>query len=509
MNKKLPIALALLAGTLGLSVWVAQAADFACGQYTCVAAIEWDGPHGWTVATHPNTGGGADLSVLEQHSFGFVFPSTARGVLRVGPGVRSVGINATTWDVPPGTYRLVTRMGSEKDLWSAGQNITVTAIDAARSQTALGTWLVRDEFVEYISAPFTITVAGPVTFAFEGDARKPFYLDFIWVTRVQTGPGTPTATPLPATATPAPTATPYCYTPPATPPIPPFGATATPTPDPASDWFVFSDFNGSSLPAGWSQTGTGSITVAFGAAYIPASTAGNRVGLTYQRAYNSPFYVSGRASAQFVPAGRTMRLEIWVYDGAWSQATNFIISSGRDYPFYAQINAPNVTAVSFSGRMDDESTAYGISLAYVWIFGRRERGPICGASGQPVDPIKAPPLQGAPPDANAITWPLDKPCPSPVLQEPNNFWGPILTQVTLFLDGLFAFSPAYQSGQLMQMADALFRGPAGLYASIYGTMIDLRFVITMAGIVLASELVRGFWSIWMFLKRTIPFLGGG
>jgi hypothetical protein len=508
-NKFLP--LSLLAAVLLAAPLVARAAEFACGEYTCVAAIEWDGPHDWTVAPHSSSGG-ADINILDSYTWTnpFALGSTGYGVLEVNPGTRGVGINLTNWDVPPGTYRIITRMGSFRANTLTNQSFAVEVIDAARTRTALWNWRVPAFFEEYISETFTVSTAGPITISFIGDARKTFYMDYVWVVKVASGPGTPTATLLPATATPAPTSTPYCYAPPPTPAVPPFGATATPTPNPNSDWFVYTDFNGSSLPAGWSQSGTGSITVAYGAAYIPASTAGDRIGLTHERTFNTPFYITGRASAQLVPAGKTMRLEVWLFDGSWSKATEFIISSGRAYPFYYQVNSAGVTAVSFSGRMSDESTDYGISLEYLWLFGRRERGPICGASGQPVDPIKAPPLEGPPPEGHPITgWPADKPCPGAVLTEPNNFWGPLLTGLTLFMDQLTAPWPAHEPSSMTSAMQTFVSAPIWAYPSLIGLLFDLRPLLLGVLAVLAMELVRAFWSLWMLVKKTVPFLGGG
>lgn len=108
-------------------------------------------------------------------------------------------------------------------------------------------------------------------------------------------------------------------------------------------------------------------------------------------------------------------------------------------------------------------------------------------------------------DDTPITYPPDKPCPPDVVV-PNNFWGQILSQLTLFLDQLFAFMPFHQPNSLTQLTQDLIGSPIGTFSAVIGVLFDLKIPVLMASLFLILESARGLWSVWIAIKKSIPFM---
>lgn len=544
---RLPL-LAAAALTAGLLAWLALTAEVAradesCGDFTCATADDFEaGLDGWeaveigTTASHLSSH--TEQQTCEWWQFGCTqWTSTASGVMSVymRPPITFVEMPAAQmqkWvDLTPGTYKIVTRFSSAPMNLSDPARVSAVVLGVTFNNTTYQVsnqgrgWSSTDrKFTEYESDTFTVDRATPVlvdaSFTY-APREKTIYVDYIWVVRVSSAyptpiPGTPTLPPL-ATAVPMPTEVCRPLPTPAAP-----GFSLTPTPTAAPRLYNYEDFKDGT--GNWSELGAGvrwvlqpnhGNSIEQGAMQIDLSdnafplSGRASLGYGFGAGRSAPLYVQGwvRAAAA-APVGQTVWLEVWTLDenDSWSLAQQHAISYGRWQAFHTAINSGTVKAIGLTARRTDTNTSTSVFVDDLVVYDGLDNRPYCANYNNPggIDLNNPPPAPGV----DEIIWPIGKPCP-PDITEPNNFWGPLLTQITLFLDGMFAFAPAYEPGGLIEMADTFFRGPAGLYAAIYGTIIDLRVVIAMAGIIVASETIRAVWSVWMLIKRTVPFLGGG
>jgi len=515
------------------------AAQTACGDYDCFDESEFDTDDpdhdGWVPANGGNSMD-TDLGWLETKTFGALWWATsADGVLTAS------GTSPTIYKIvylQPGTYRMVLRAGSDK-VWGVIENTVFTRATPSGGVTfGTGSFILGDSFETLITDEFSVASPGDVIFELSGDSSATLYYDYIWIVASDTptatpGPGTPTATTIPPSATPIATATPFCIAAPATPtPGPPqfeLTPTPSPTPNPFTNWTVFDPFDYATLGDIWEVAGngvynslnTGRGTSKPGAAFIPYSV--DPPGWTYAEmerealiwqpspVISDTAYVDGWARTDFVPQGTSVYIEIWYLDTdtlLWSQAATTQVSASNWYNFHHAITPTlEIAAIAFLSSRDDDATDGGVYLDDVYIYNDLDNAPYCDGSYPPGTDRhgSGDPVGSEPTTTTTISIPANRACP-PDLEVPNNFWGPLLAQLTLFLDSIFAFAPGHTPGSLTQQTTDLVASPVGTYTLLASVFFDLRIPATAASLILLLEGVRAIWSVWLLVKKSIPFL---
>jgi len=503
-----------------------------CGDYDCVDQSEFatDDParNGW-VAGNGGTISDTELGWLASKSFGALWWATsAQGVL-TAKGTKPL-ISKIVY-LEPGRYRMVLRVGSDKVWGIIGNQLFTRATPPGGTTFGTGSFSVSDSFKTLITDEFTVSSPGDVMIEFSGQESVMLFFDYVWVVKDTTatptpGPGTPSATPLPATSTPIPTPTPFCIDAPptATPGPPQFQLTPTPspTPNPQTSFTVLDQFVFVTLSDIWEAAGngvyvslsTGRATAKPGAVFIPYSVDPpgwtfvdmERTALIWQPStvLSSTIYVDGWGRADIVPQGTSAFVEVWKLDAGtllWSQAGTSQISAGNWYNFHQSLSsAGGIAAVAFLTSRSDAPTSGGLYIDDIYMYGDLANAPFCDGT------YISPPGGGTEPtDTTVITIPADRTCP-PDVRVPNNFWGPLLAQLTLFLDAIFAFAPGHTPGSITLMLNDLVASPFGTYTILASVFFDLRVSAVMTGLILLMEGVRAIWSIWLAVKKTIPFV---
>lgn len=518
--------IALVVNLLGL---VGRVFATSCGDYECVDQSEFDTDdpthNGW----QPSNGGNHTDNVLgwvSRISFGiFWWATSADGVLTVNGS--SPTFHKTIY-LQPGQYRIVTRVAKDLDL--GGDGLFAFATPPGTTSFGIGFFPIFNGFTTIVTDEFTVSSPGDVTFELAGETSTPLYFDYIWIVQSTTatptpGAGTPTATTVPAASTPIPTSTPYCITASATatPGPPQFQLTPTVTPSPnPNNWTVLEHFDYATLSSIWTVAGngvynsfsTGRGTSKPGAVFIPYSVAPGgwdytsmlRTALIWRpdTVLTDTIYADGWARADFVPVGTSVYAEVWTLDGGtlqWSQAYTTQVSSGTWYNFHYELtSAGGIVAVAFLSSRSDDATSGGIYLDDIYLYGDLENSPLCDGA------YISPPAGGPePPDTTPITFPGDKPCP-PNLNVPNNFWGPLLANLTLFLDGLFAFSPLHTNLNLAGSVHDLLSSPIIIYLQLVAMFFDLRIPLAVLGVIIAINAADIIYNTWLKIKGAIPFL---
>jgi hypothetical protein len=89
---------------------------------------------------------------------------------------------------------------------------------------------------------------------------------------------------------------------------------------------------------------------------------------------------------------------------------------------------------------------------------------------------------------------------------PNNFWGPLLAQLTVFLDNIYAFAPYHEPSSLTELVRNMIGSPIAVYLGVAATFFDLRIPLICIGIVLTLTIGRTIRGVWIIIKESIPFL---
>lgn len=529
-KSKAVAAFLLMALVVNLLGFVGRAFATTCGDYECVDQSEFstdDPAHfGWL----PSNGGNHTDNVVgwvSTMNFGLPWLGTsADGVLTVAGS--SPTFHKTMY-LQPGQYLIVTRAGTSFNLFGSDR-LFMNVTPAGTTSFNVGSFPIPNNFQTIISNEFTVSSPGDVDIELQGDSSTTLYFDYIWIVQSSTptptpGAGTPTVTPVPAAATPIPTGTPYCITESATatPGPPQFELTPTATPSPnLNNWTVLDHFDFATLSSIWTVAGngvynsfsTGRGTSKPGAVFIPYSVAPGgwdhtsmlRTALIWRPTdvLTDTVYTDGWARADFVPTGTAVTAEVWTLDGGtleWSQADTTQVSSGSWYNFHTELtSAGGVVAVAFLSSRSDDATSGGIYLDDIYIYGDLANSPRCDGA------YISPPGGGPePPDTTPITFPSDKPCP-PNLNVPNNFWGPLLANLTLFLDGLFAFSPLHNNLNLAGTVRDLINAPIFIYLQLIAMFFDLRIPIAVVLVIIAINVADTIYNTWIKVKDAIPFV---
>jgi hypothetical protein len=279
----------------------------------------------------------------------------------------------------------------------------------------------------------------------------------------------------------------------------------------------------------WQVTGTGvhivqntgRSTASLGAVYIPYSVDPpawtyeemERTALTFipEISIDGTFYIDGWAQADFVPEGETAALEIWVLDEGtflWGQTEVITASAQYWYNFHAEVSTSNgALAIAFLSSRSDEGSG-GMFMDDVYLYGDLSLAPRCDGSypeGTTIGSGLLPRDEGAGIPPFTIDWPANKPCPRDYLV-PNNFWGPLLFQLAIFVEQTFAFSPYHEPSSITEMVRNFIGSPIAVYFGVASTFFDLRIPIICLLIVLALSIGRVVRGIWMIVKESIPFL---
>ena len=431
---------------------------------------------------------------------------TANGVLVVsGTGGSNGGLTVRK-DIylDPGNYRLIARVSRD---WSLGGLNSSLLLVVSAGGFDHGINIDGDvpifSFGILTSDIIPITSSGPTGIELTGFG-KVFY-DYIWLEKMEDIAPTPTMntnfptlTPHPGTsippiaqATPQPTATPFCVDAPVVTAVSTYQPGPTPTPS-ASKWAFLDTFENLILGSAWSANGNdvyGSgnanhLGSGSHAAYIGyngflqsvSATSAFSEALILPMNFTVPIYLNAWAQADVIPIGATGLIEIWEHDpdsSTWHRSGQFNISARNWYPFHAEVSpvsGASIDAIAFVSTRSDEPEhgSGGIYLDDVYVYGDPSLTPHCdGTYPEGVVDLNAPGAHVA----EIPWWPADRPCPT-LPPEPNNFWGPLLTGLQIFMNGVFAWSPLHPTGQLTSFVSNFLLSPIGVLFTFSAILFD-------------------------------------
>jgi hypothetical protein len=544
--------LLIIINALGLSLpaWATT-----CGLYDCSDVSDFDADvNGWALERTT----GATLDWLESKSFGFwLWASTATGVLRASGDFR---IQKQVY-LEPGNYRILYRAAADQQWngWGFQNPSLVFKGQTGNTIYALQPVTIDQTFRDIRSEIFTVDNPGPVMIeAFTVETPATVYFDYIWVMNDSGATPTPdlstfaaptrtplsgTATPIPTQATPIPSATPYCVNAPTPTPGPGGFATSTPTPTAGPSptpgvnfsWSYLDTFSSNLLD--WASFGNVYMTnnanhtpinetdlarsafVAYNQTLSsPAGTFTNALAFNNAATdgFTLPFYVDGWAQTDNLPTGQSAYVEVWAYDepqSLWYKINQQQISPHNWYPFHITVDVPGggsgeLRAFAFVARRTDDPTSGGIFIDDVYFYGDLDNAQRCDGSypggtvvlSEPFNPTGSGGGGGT-----RLEFPKDKPCP-PDLNVPNNFWGPLLANLTLFLDGIFAFSPLHNNLNMAGTVHDLLNSPMVTYLQFMALFFDLRIPFAVIGVIVAINVANSIVALWLRIKEIIPFL---
>lgn len=539
-NKALPL-IALVA-LLAAIARPAFAADPACDPYTTCPLID-----GFTSGAGNWSGlGNTQTTWLATKTFGAVLRSSADGLLTVAVNPHTV---ETTVRLDPGSYVINTRYATDISwlaVWSQHtftvnvilpdnptSNQTLTVFDSATTDRT------RENFSTFQTDPFTTTLGGDVKIilAWDGVGNNTVFLDHVmigdWGSVIVAGPFTPSP----------PTGTPWPTQPPQATPVAgsaAFYCVPTSTSDmnipPENYWAALTDGQIDTInnqrPAvrpqqlGWDVVPTTTTTLAAsymgaaGSSIVPYAVDPNdgsftRPGITWHKVVSvtqygeiaPPFYVDIAAEASNLTAGETAYIDVLKkVSGTWSVAQSLQISSGVwRTAHYTITSVSAVQAVGFAARGPAGKSAY---IGRILIYGDPALAMRCDNSFSDitVSPYGLPTTSQPVAAGQTIVFPITKDCPPPIT-EPNNFWGPLLSGITIWLDTFTAFWPAHTESGFIDSITALSQSPVWSFISIITGFVDLSPILLAAGVILSIEGVRALLSLWLTIKKAIPFLG--
>lgn len=503
-----------------------------CAGYECVYTSDFNsGTDGWSVGLY------TQASWVESMTFSggalwWSWTSTASGVLKVVNTV-SVDANPGSWPDPSiyktfnltaGTYRIIYRASYP---FTPETHVFADNAHGVTQSASLPNCEYDDpgqRFNQCVEPTFYVDRDTTVTVKMNFPELLPEPLspsqaafDYIWVVRQSSyfptpNPATPTQ---PFGATPLPEATPRCQ--PSATPTPTYFGTPTPTPDGETDFALLERFNVSEWSQYWQPSNglvfqtspnRGVDTPGFGASVAVtygdlSNNPGTAPALVFSVASTRTVYLDGYVYAQRIPSGLTATLKVWKYaSGSWSSVGTHTVSSGTWYPFGATISGPVEAIAITAGRSDGNTTEY-LNVDDLYVYNALKYRPYCngafppGPGGGDIDDTPNPNDPAEQGNNWSILYPDDKPCP-PSVRVPNNFWGPILANLTVWFDTIYAESPEYEVGQISPIVAAI--TPAvTLGVSLVGAFVDLSplwFVLSVILAVRAFLLVRAAW-IWI------------
>jgi hypothetical protein len=219
--------------------------------------------------------------------------------------------------------------------------------------------------------------------------------------------------------------------------------------------------------------------------------------------YGYAIQLNGWAKANVVPIGETASIQVWeLYAGTWTRSANISVSAGRWYPFHSDISATAEQVAFVPVRSDAPGAGYML-LDDIYLYAPADNAPYC--NGQyPVDVVS---FTGGGFDSGiggsttTIMVPVGKDCPTAVMR-PNNLWGLLLAQVTVWLDGVMALAPSHVMGSTRDLARTYMIGPLGGVVSLAVVVLDWRIPLAMLSIYLAFEVGLGIVGIWKLIRRT-------
>jgi hypothetical protein len=426
----------------------------------------------------------------------------------------------------PGQYQLRTRAVGDLVIIN---NFDVF-VDAADIDLVFSGVLSAWYWQNYTFGTFTVTRPELVTVAIKPEVDAPYvFLDYVYLEKMPDNyptatpgrptktvtPGGPTATitptPIPAgnQATPIPPGTAVCQ--PVVAGLPTYAITAT---DAITGFSILESFSQDPntiqvLP--WSKNGEVEITAGndhtgngSGAAFIKydphwgeTTAADFTHALILKNNFSGSFYINAWAQADVVPSAQTAKLEIWqLVGGVWEIASAEPVSAAYWYPVHAQISA-SATRVAFVAARSDIPTSGYIVLDDVVVYAPLSAAPYCDGTyrdGTVGD------FNRTSDSAFTMQYPSDKPCPGAIMQ-PNNFWGMILAQLTIFLDGQMAMAPAHILGTTRDLAQQYMLGPVGGLIVLATIVLDWNVPIIMLEVYLAFQAGLAVVGVWKLIRR--------
>jgi hypothetical protein len=418
----------------------------------------------------------------------------------------------------PGNYRIVVRAGQDLNLSASSLFVS------ARSDTLDWNWssaLLAWYYSNLTSrTAFTISSPGQVRIRVVTGANA--YFDYIWLEKSPDGyptatpsgptitPGGPTAVPYSQQATPVPPGTAVCQAA----PVSTIPAYATPSAYTGTTFSTLETFDIGSIYRGylpWSKFGnvtinsgndhTGGESSSASIQYDPhwneTSMASFDQALVMTSSYGQDFWINAWAQADVVPITQTAKMEVWQkISGTWELVVATTVSAQQWYPIHAAISAA-ATEVAFVAARSDLPSAGYILLDDVYVYAPESNMPYCDGT-YPAGTIGID-------DSNNVAgtqmqWPADKPCPGGIMQ-PNNMWGMILAQLTLFLDQQMAMSPIHVLGTTRDLAQQFMLGPIGGLIMLATIILDWNIPIIMLEAYIAFQFGMGVIGIWKLIRR--------
>lgn len=530
----------VLAGLIALVAMGVRAAsaDEPCGDDTCAVADDFEtSVDDWTANNESGTAVWLPSQEFTKTCQWWEFSclpwlSSGAGIMKVTfKNAFDPALPVTTLQkfitLSPGTYRIEVRFASQPkdvlDPYAASARVSVTYNNTTAPVLQGKYWINPTwQFGVYSTDSFVVdreTAAKvQLDLVFRND---PIFFDRIWVIRESTDYPTPNpALPtLPAYATPIPMPTEVCRRLQDPTPLP-FSLTPTAAPSTAdvyihesftvftnAKWVPFPD---QSEGIEWDSMSRGDKT-RVGSVIMRASLSADEpperaaLGFVTSEPITAPVYINGFVSnLSPIPQGVTANVEVWAMDDTdtWSLIQTHAVSWGAWQPIHTAINSGVVRALALAFSRTDGNTTDQIRLDDITVYTNFAERPYCTDDWvrAELDPDSRPQDE-----SYSFSVPLDRDCPDDLLV-PNNFWGPLLAGLTQFLDTLTAPFPGHKPGSTTLAARELSQAPVWNFLAIIASIWDLRPLIAAAGTIIAIEAVRAIWSLWIFIKKTTPFL---
>lgn len=482
--------------------------------------------------------GQAQAGWLTQKTFRVWGGNTGYGVLTVS----GIGLVSKNMYLYPGNYRLTYRGGVDLGLDNGYINWTRRYMNNVYQSFAT---IQHTDLFEEHTLYFNVEDLGNYFLALGSltDGRTK-YIDYICIKNV-TGtltatptrpvcdgclatptPYTQTPTPYPSPATPIPTnawqcsddatspnatATPRVYT-----------TTVTPTPLPIEiGMAVLETFDYGVRSEGFSVIGTG-----FGGGAPMEASPGPDGGqssfaIPYKNNGSSPassldkavifenpglaqgVYMDIWATADIVPISGTATLHVWLLDGnnnQWYEVKTQTISARNWYPVQIRpgtvVTVPSgqIAAVAVTASRSDNPAGGYMYVDNWYLYNRVEYAPPCdGTYPQESLPIG---------EVGGIRWPADKACP-PSIIEGNNFWGPILTQFTVWMYTIFTDADEHTPGIWVAWGRTTILEPMITIFVYLGVLFDWGYVMMFLGVTIGLFSITIVAMSWKALKRII------
>ena len=478
--------------------------------------------------SHSWVGAGATIEWLPTHSFGMVFVSSDAGVLKLSPSSASSQGDfqmRRDIDVPASQrYSMKIRFATDEPwIIGSGAYIRVNIIQESGTYTYTH-WMGtggREEFINRdlggalylygVRFPIGANLdAGPSTISIQvvnlGSGRS-FYLAGMGMGIVEESSlplqPTPTVGPTLAVPTAQPPAANWC----AQPANPSLSPGPTPTPNPARFQASLRDGRTNAL---WVTQGyTYSVGSLYnypgsplGAIALPRRASGTAFASSAIIAYQGitpidPFYFAGYARNSSLSIGQSTNIIIWTTnDGStWTRAYTISVGAATTwYPFSVSIAGGSVQAVAISA---EHSGGTGeMYLDNLYAYGPSGYAPSCDQTVSEASTIV---------NQRWIEYPADKPCPPSTIIQPNNFWGPLLSELTLLLDNLFAFSPSHTPGSLSGPMGQIMDSQGWTYTHMLFSLMDFSPLFLAFSVMLGMEGFRALAMAWIWILRVLPF----